>query len=131
MFSIEAYLTYLDSVIVECRPVPCLTKASNAVTRRATATYYLEREQLRLKAAQLKVSEFSEEDYDSAWSDICKNKKYGVLRHDYAEPKTSAHDLRYPQDGRCVPGYAKDSLAQLRTLSACVSAASTRDSLAH
>jgi hypothetical protein len=57
--------------------------------------------------------------YNKLWTKLCKRKKYGVLRDDYATPKETAHDMRFTQDGRLVPGYAKDALAQLRTLVEC------------
>lgn len=120
MFAINPYIQFLDSVIAECGPVACLTSASNAVTRRAKSTYVAERDALLRLVAREGITGFSEEVYDAAWKKLCKKMKYGVLRHDYAQPKGGAHDMRYPHDGRVVPGYAKDALAQLRTLTACV-----------
>jgi len=70
-------------------------------------------------AARHGITEVPWEVYDRLWSKLCKRQKYGLLRDDYAKAKESDHDLRYPQDGRLVPGYAKDALAQLRTLTEC------------
>lgn len=122
--SIKAYVEFLDSVIAECGSVPCLAPASNAVTRRAKASYFSERETLLKLAARHSLTEFSWEIYSNLWAKLCKRQKYGILREDYAKPRETAHDMRFPQDGRLVPGYAKDALTQLHTLIACVSAAS-------
>lgn len=121
-FHVIDYIVFLDSVIAECGHVSCLSPGSNAVTRRAKASYLLERESLLNLVSRVAVTEFSWDFYGECWSDLCKHKKYGVLSDRYAQPKTP-HDLRYPRDGRCVPGYAKDVLAQLRTLTKCVIAA--------
>lgn len=119
VYTIATYIQFLDGVIAECGPVPCLTPASNAITRRAKASYMIERESLLKLASRENILDFSYEVYDKLWSKLCKRRKYGILRDNYAKPKESAHDLRYPQDGRLVPGYAKDVLAQLRTLVEC------------
>lgn len=124
VFTIEAYIKFLDSVIAECGPVSCLTSASNAVTRRAKTSYEEERRSLLNFASRHSITEFDYEVYDKLWSKLCKRQKFGILREDYTKPKETAHDMRYPQDGRLVPGYAKDVLAQLRTLTECVMVAS-------
>jgi hypothetical protein len=126
VYTIAAYIAFLDGVIAECGPAPCLTPASNAVTRRAKASYFLERESLLQLASRQRVIDFPLQIYDELWTKLCKRKKYGVLRDDYAKPKESAHDLRYPQDGRLIPCYAKDALAQLRTLAECVAEAGSQ-----
>lgn len=120
-FSISEYIQFLDTVMAECGPVNCLTSASNAVTRRAKASYFQEREALLSMALRSNVVEFSVDVFEMLWPKLCKRKKYGILQNEYAAPKKE-HDLRFPQDGRLVPGYAKDALAQLRTLAACVAA---------
>lgn len=121
VFSIAAYIEFLDSVVAECGPVACLTSASNAVTRRAVTSYKSERQALVSMAARHNIIAVQREVFDNLWPKLCKRQKYGILREDYAKPKTE-QDLRFPQDGRLVPGYAKDALAQLRTLLACVTA---------
>jgi hypothetical protein len=120
VFSIETYIQFLDSVIDECGSVADLLPASNAVTRRAKASYMLERDSLVKMASRHNITEFPWEVYDKLWPKLCKREKYGILREDYAKPKETAQDMRWPQDGRVVPGYAKDALAQLRTLTECV-----------
>lgn len=124
VFVIETYIQFLDSVIDECGPVSCLTPNSNAVTRGAKASYMLERDSLVKMASRHNITEFPWEVYDRLWTKLCKRQKYGVLRDDYAKPRETAYDMRFPQDGRLVPGYAKDALAQLRTLTKCVIAVS-------
>lgn len=123
MFNLEQYIQFLDNVIAQCGTVDCLTPASNAVTRRAKATYLIERDALMKHASRQNVTEFSSDVYDRLWPTLCKREKYGVLRNDYAQASTGKHDLRFPQDGRLVPGYAKDVLAQLRTLAKRTTAA--------
>lgn len=120
IYEINPYIAFLDSVIAECNSVPSLMPKSNAVTRRAKATYQEERDALRRLADRAKVTAVTQEVYDTLWPKLCKNLKYGILCESYAKPKEPAHDMRYPQDGRVVPGYAKDVLAQLRTLAQCV-----------
>lgn len=124
VYVIDTYLKFLDSVIADCGSVSCLTPASNAVTRRAKASYVGERATLVKLAARQGVTELPWETYDRLWPKLCKHQKYGVLRDDYATPKETAHDLRWPQDGRLVPAYAKEVLAQVHTLVACVAAVS-------
>lgn len=96
---IETYIQFLDSVIAECGSVSCLTPASNAVTRRAKASYASERETLVDMAARHNITEFPWEVYDKLWAKLCKRQKYGILRDDYAKPRETAYDMRFPQDG--------------------------------
>lgn len=123
-YSIDAYVKFLDNVMVECGQVSCLTPSSNAVTRRAKATFTEERKALVSLAATHNITEVSSEIYDEVWEKkLCKSNKYGLLTAEYAKPRDFKSDSRWPQDGRVVPGYAKDVLSQLRTMAACVTAA--------
>lgn len=119
-YHIDTYLKHLDSIITECGPVPCLVPKSNAVTRRATTTYWQERKALENLVRTQNLKEVSEEIYDKIWPVLARSMKYGVLCYEYALPRRSTSDSRWPQDGRLVPGFAKNALSQLRTLTKCV-----------
>lgn len=120
---VNAYLAYLDSIVERCGPVPCLTPVSNAVTRRAKKAFFAERDALKSWMLRTGKASFPKDTVFEQWPRLRKSRKYDVLVENYADPGRGAMDTCYPQDGRLVPLYAKQALAQLRTLTACAMAA--------
>lgn len=122
-FVVPTYLEFLASVIAQCGAPSCLSSADKARIRRAKSTFDVERASLVRALERLapldRATPIPREAYADAWSGLCKAKRYSLLVENYAiADGRDPCDSRYPHDARLVPGYARDALGQLRTLTA-------------